>query len=139
MQNIRMTVDQIILDLIEAEPVTDQATLLALLDARGYRLTQPTLSRHLKKLSVIKQNGRYQRVERATPDRPPFTLTIAPPNLLVLKTAPGHAPLLGVLVDRIGLDAVAGTLAGDDTVFIALAEGSDPVATAAHIEQALDA
>lgn len=133
-----MTVDQTILELIEAEPVTDQATLLALLARRGYTLTQPTLSRHLKKLSVVKQGGRYQRVERSAPERPAFTLTAAPPNMLVLKTAPGHAPLLGVLVDRIGLGEIAGTLAGDDTVFIALAAGADPAVTAARIEQALE-
>ncbi len=133
-----MILDQTILELIEAEPVTDQATLLALLAHRGYTLTQPTLSRHLKKLSVVKQGGRYQRVERSAPEQPAFTLTAAPPNMLVLKTAPGHAPLLGVLVDRIGLGEIAGTLAGDDTVFIALAAGADPAVTAARIEQALE-
>lgn len=134
-----MTVDQLILELIERETVTDQAGLLDLLSANGHTLTQPTLSRHLKKLSVMKVNGRYQRVERTMPDRPPYTLVDSPPNLLILKTAPGHAPLLGVIVDRAGIDAIAGTLAGDDTVFIALAAGSDLAALRERVEDALDA
>jgi transcriptional regulator of arginine metabolism len=132
-----MTVDQTILELIEAETVTDQATLLDLLAARGHALTQPTLSRHLKKLSVIKVNGRYQRVERTAPERPPWSLVESPPNLLIVKTAPGHAPLLGVLVDRAGIDDIAASLAGDDTVFIALAAGADLARVRTLVEAAL--
>lgn len=134
-----MTVDQTILELIEAESVTDQASLLALLTQRGHQLTQPTLSRHLKKLSVMKVNGRYQRVERSAPERPPWSLVESPPNLLALNTAPGHAPLLGVIVDRAGIEGIAGTLAGDDTVFIALAGGVDISRVRMEIEAALDA
>jgi transcriptional regulator of arginine metabolism len=132
-----MTVDQLILELIEQEVVTDQASLLALLKARGHAVTQPTLSRHLKKLSVMKVNGRYQRVERTAPERPPYSLIESPPNLLILKTAPGHAPLLGVIVDNAGLDEIAGTLAGDDTLFIALAAGSDLATLRRGVETAL--
>lgn len=133
-----MTVDQLILELVETEEVFDQAQLRRLLAERGHRLTQPTLSRHLKKLSVVKRNGRYQLVERDAAERPPFSLVEAPPNLLILKTAPGHAPLLGVLVDRAGIDEVAGTLAGDDTVFIALAPGASPAGVRLRVEEALN-
>lgn len=135
---MHMTVDQSILEIIEAETVIDQAGLLARLAARGHALTQPTLSRHLKKLSVMKVNGRYQRVERATPERPPWSLVESPPNLLILKTAPGHAPLLGVIVDQAGIEEIAGSLAGDDALFIALAAGADLASVRARIEAALD-
>lgn len=133
-----MTVDQTILDLIEADTITDQAALLALLVAHGHSLTQPTLSRHLKKLSVMKVNGRYQKVERTTPERPPWALVESPPNLIILKTAPGHAPLLGVIVDRAGLSGIAGSLAGDDTVFIAMTGEVGIPEMRVAIEQALD-
>lgn len=133
-----MTLDQTILELIEADTITDQATMLARLSARGFTVTQPTLSRHLRKLSVAKENGRYRRVERGVPERPPYALESSPPNLLILKTAPGHAPLLGVLVDRIGISEIAGSLAGDDTLFIALSADADLEAVRARIEAELD-
>lgn len=120
-----MNVDELILEIVAGEVVSDQSQLRRLLAARGHALTQPTLSRHLKKLSVAKQNGRYQRVERNPADRPPHTMLESPPNLLILKTAPGHAQLLGVLVDRSGVGEIAGTLAGDDTVYIALSAGTE--------------
>jgi len=135
---MHMTVDQTILELIDADTITDQAALLALLAGRGHALTQPTLSRHLKKLSVMKVNGRYQKIERTTPERPPWSLVESPPNLFILKTAPGHAPLLGVIVDRAGLAGIAGSLAGDDTVFIALTGEVGMPEMRVAIEQALD-
>jgi transcriptional regulator of arginine metabolism len=115
-----MTVDQLILSLIEDNEVTDQAQLLALLQARGHALTQPTLSRHLKKLSVMKRDGRYQKVEQLAPEIPPYTLTQVPPNLLILKTRPGHAQLIGYRLDAARIMGLVGTVAGDDTVMLAV-------------------
>ena len=132
------SIGQTLLELIEDSAVSDQATLLGLLAARGHRLTQPTLSRHLKKLSVMKVGGQYRRVERTINDRPPFAVIESPPNLLILKTAPGHAPLLGVRVDQIGIEEIAGSLAGDDTLFIALAAGADIGAVHDRIKGELD-
>ena len=71
---MHVSIDQTLLDLIEDRAVADQATLLQLLAERGHRLTQPTLSRHLKKLSVMKVGGQYRRVERTINDRPPFNV-----------------------------------------------------------------
>ena len=47
-------------------------------------------------------------------------------GLVVLKTPPGSANLVANALDAAGLDGVAGTIAGDDTIFIALAEGAAP-------------
>lgn len=117
-----MNVDQLILKLIESHEVEDQAGLLALLKRQGHELTQSTLSRHLKKLSVTKREGRYRRLEPGAPELPEATLLEAPPNLFVIKTAQGFAPALAYLLDeRIPRDLVAGTVAGEDTVFVALA------------------
>lgn len=115
-----MTLDQTIVRLVEDGTVTDQAQFLALLKERGFFLTQPTLSRHLKKLSVMKRDGRYQRVETGTAEVPPYSLALAPPNLLVLKTRPGHAQLVGFRLDAAHVTGLVGTVAGDDTVFIAV-------------------
>jgi transcriptional regulator of arginine metabolism len=115
-----MPLDQIILRLIEAEPVTDQANLLAHLASRGHEVTQSTLSRHLKRLSVRKVDGRYRRVEPTSPEFPGATMAEVQPNLLVLRTAPGFAQALAVALDRDPAPGQAGTLAGDDTVFVAV-------------------
>lgn len=117
-----MTVDLTILRLIEEHEIPDQSALLKQLADEGFHLTQSTLSRHLKKLSVQKREGRYQRVEPQRLGMPAFTLKEAPPNLLVLTTTPGFAQAMAELLDQHQLPAIAGTIAGDNTVFIALAD-----------------
>jgi len=117
-----MTVDQVILRLIEKHEIPDQFALLKHLAKEGFDLTQSTLSRHLKKLSVQKHKGRYQRVEPQRLGLPPFNPQEAPHNLLVLTTTPGFAQAMAELLDQYQHPAIAGTLAGDNTVFIALAD-----------------
>ena len=115
-----MDLDQLILHLLEAHPISDQTDLLARLSAEGHELTQSTLSRRLKRLGVHKVQGRYRRVEGSAQLLPEVTLTEVPPNLLVLRTAPGFAQALGLSVDADPVPGQMGTLAGDDTVFVAV-------------------
>jgi transcriptional regulator of arginine metabolism len=56
-------------------------------------------------------------------------------NLLVLKTPPGSANLVANALDAAGLDEIAGTIAGDDTIFLALADGAVPGAVAAMLQR----
>ena len=115
-----MHVDELILRLLEAHAITDQTDLLARLAAEGHALTQSTLSRRLKRLGVQKVQGRYRRVEAGAAALPDVALAEAPPNLLVLRTAPGFAQALGLALDRDPAPGQVGTLAGDDTVFVAV-------------------
>lgn len=104
--------------LLANELIADQSELLAALAARGHVLTQSTLSRKLKVLGYQKQGGRYTQ-----PGVPGFTLvsvTSVLPNLLVLRTAPGFAGALAVRLDAHPLPGQAGTIAGDDTIFVAV-------------------
>jgi transcriptional regulator of arginine metabolism len=104
--------------LLADERISDQSELLAALAARGHVLTQSTLSRKLKILGYQKQAGRYTQ-----PGVPGFKLvsvTLVTPNLLVLRTAPGFAGALAVRLDANPLPGQAGTIAGDDTVFVAV-------------------
>ena len=118
-----MRPDELILQLLETQEITDQAHLQVLLARQGHALTQPTLSRHLKKLGVRKHEGRYQRMEPTSGDLGEVEIRRAPPNLLVLKTAPGFAPATAYALDeRAPADLIAGTVAGEDTVFIAVAD-----------------
>ncbi len=115
-----MDLDQLILRLLEAHPIADQTDLLLRLSAEGHELTQSTLSRRLKRLGILKVQGRYRRVEGSAQILPEVTLTEVPPNLLVLRTAPGFAQALGLTVDAEPVLGQMGTLAGDDTVFVAV-------------------
>ncbi|WP_420801398.1 arginine repressor [Geothrix rubra] len=115
-----MHVDELILRLLEAHPIADQTDLLARLSVEGHALTQSTLSRRLKRLGVQKVQGRYRRVEAAAQAMPEAEVSAVPPNLLVVRTAPGFAQALGLALDRDPVAGQMGTLAGDDTVFVAV-------------------
>lgn len=115
-----MTLDEAILKLTESREITDQAVFLDLLKREGHEVTQPTLSRHLNKLGVQKLAGRYQRIEPIPGELPAYAVSAAPPNLVIIKTRPGYAQALAVRLDQHAIDGVVGTLAGDDTVFIAV-------------------
>ncbi|MDE2197245.1 MAG: arginine repressor [Gammaproteobacteria bacterium] len=132
-----MTLDAAILKLIEEREITGQAALLDLLKHAGHALTQPTLSRHIKKLGIQKITGRYQRVEPAAAEMQSFTLTPVPPNLVVIRTRPGYAQPLAVMLDQKQIAGAVGTLAGDDTVFIAVTPAAHLKAVAAAVERLL--
>lgn len=115
-----MTLDEAILKFTAEREITDQSVFMELLRRTGHRVTQPTLSRHMQKLGVQKVAGRYQKVEILPTELPGFSLTRVPPNLLVIRTRPGYAQPLAVKLDQQKPPGIAGTLAGDDTVFIAV-------------------
>lgn len=136
--HLHMRIDERILQLLESHEITDQAHLQALLAGQGHALTQPTLSRHLKKLGVRKHAGRYQRLEASSGDLGEVEIRRAPPNLLVLKTAPGFAPATAYALDeRAPKDLVAGTVAGEDTVLVAVADPARLEEAAAAIARTL--
>lgn len=132
-----MTLDEAILKLTNERQITDQSDLLALLGQAGHAVTQPTLSRHLRKLSIQKLAGRYQRVEQPAAEMPAFEMRQVPPNMLVIRTRPGFAQPLAVKLDQRRIEGVAGTLAGDDTVFIAVAGPALLKNVATAVEQLL--
>lgn len=129
---------EVLLRLIDERDIRDQSALLGALREAGFHVSQPTLSRHLRRLNVIKRRGRYV-VSANDPFRaPPCAIRESPPNLLVLKTLPGRAPLLAVLIDQSHLPEVGGTMAGDDTVFIAVGPGATLAATREALEMLLE-
>jgi transcriptional regulator of arginine metabolism len=131
-----MDLDTLILQLLEAAPIADQGDLLARLETQGHELTQSTLSRRLKRLGVLKVQGRYRRMEPGAQTLPEVSITEAPPNLLVLRTAPGFAQALGLSLDADPLPGQMGTIAGDDTVFMAVLP-EKLAEVKAHLQRAL--
>lgn len=109
---------QAIQALLLERSVSDQQDLLDLLQQQGLPLTQSTLSRKLKQLGVQKIDGVYQ-LPKVDPAMAVEARKVMP-NLLILRTKPGYANALAVRLDSQPLPGQAGTLAGDDTIFVAI-------------------
>jgi len=110
--------------------VPRQEDLVRLLKKAGFDVTQSSISRDLRDLGVLKANGRYalppDEVMRANGDFGALTqfvraLRRAGPSLTVLRTTIGAAQSVAVAIDRAEWPEVAGTISGDDTIFIATA------------------
>ncbi len=110
--------------------VPRQEDLVRLLKKAGFDVTQSSISRDLRDLGVLKANGRYalppDEVARANGDFGALTqfvraLRRAGPSITVLRTTIGAAQSVAVAIDRAEWPEVAGTISGDDTIFIATA------------------
>ncbi len=129
--------DEALLRLAETRKVRDQHGLLRGLKELGFVISQPTLSRHLCRLNIIKQHGHYV-VGAENPFRAPSCVVHpSPPNLLVLKTLPARAPLLAAMIDQMQLREIAGTMAGDDTVMVVVTAGRSLEDAQTALEQIL--
>jgi transcriptional regulator of arginine metabolism len=117
-----------IVRLLRAGQVRRQQDLVRLLKKTGLDATQSSISRDLRDLGVLKAGGRYvlppDEVSRANGDFGALAqfvraLRRAGPSLTVLRTTIGAAQSVAVAIDRAEWPEVAGTLSGDDTIFIA--------------------
>jgi transcriptional regulator of arginine metabolism len=122
-------------DLVEQRPIRTQQELASALRERGFRATQATVSRDVKELGLGKgsREGRAAYVlpprlrdaEVSGEDRLRRLLAGVPLDvraaglILILKTLPGSAHAIAAALDRTRWPEVAGSIAGDDTVFVA--------------------
>lgn len=111
-----------ILGLIRARRVGTQAELADLLERAGVEATQSSVSRDLVELGVVKRQGRYTLPGNGdgTASRGLLAVEPAGDNLLVAKCEPGLASAVAVQIDRAHVEEIVGTLAGEDTIFIAV-------------------
>ncbi len=119
---------QLIINLIAASPISKQEELVDALCESGFSVTQASVSRDLDELGITKRNGKYVRETGIDNTRSPFgviTFTSSGPNLIVARCGPGMASALAVQIDSNALIGIVGTIAGDDTIFIAVAESGD--------------
>lgn len=134
--------------LVTTESIESQAQLRRLLDHAGHAVTQATISRDLEAIGAMKvREGEFSRyriqdpsdVRRARAALAAATddfvesVTVTGP-LVVVRVPPGAANLLASRIDTAGLSGVLGTVAGDDTLFIAIDHSADAAAVAAIIE-----
>src|SRR5215204_7338563 len=112
---------QQILDLIRATPVGTQEDLRALLERAGVPATQSSVSRDLEELGVVKQHGHYTLPRtNGAPLRGLLSLDQAGDNLVIARTVPGLASAVAVEIDAAAIPDIVGTIAGEDTIFIAV-------------------
>lgn len=128
--------------IISSQEMSNQEELLAALRKEGYVVTQATLSRDLKQLKVAKaatMRGNYIYVlpnvtmykRVSTPAQvkemmqvPGFLSIHFSGNMGVIKTRPGYASSIAYNIDASHISSILGTIAGDNTIFIVVAEGT---------------
>lgn len=140
---------RLIADWLREFRVGSQEELVARLSMAGVTATQATVSRDLLELSAVKlkREGtiRYVMPDQVDSNHAATKLDrllaewvdaiIPAGNLVVLKTPPGSANLVANALDAAGIEEVAGTLAGDDTIFVALVDGADTNAVASMLQR----
>lgn len=127
-----------ILELIENYEIETQEELADYLKKLGIDVTQATVSRDIRELRLVKvlaKSGKYKYAAmgqnaEGTTDRlikifknSIVSIDIAG-HLLVVKTLPGAAQICGSAVDSLGIEEIVGTIAGDDTIFIAISNAN---------------
>ena len=136
MKSARQTM---ILELIDQYDIDTQDELASMLKARGLKVTQATVSRDIKELRLIKvlsDDGayKYATVDKAEADLKDRFINIfahsvlsmsATGNLVVIKTIPGTASAAAEAIDSMRIDEVVGTIAGDNSIFIAVKDSVD--------------
>ena len=120
--------------LLDTHTVTSQSELVRLLEEAGHPVTQATVSRDLVAVGAAKQRvsgtTRYTIAQSVPPEHGALATTFsrfvtgvaASGNLVVLTTPPAAAHLVASAIDRSRVQGVLGTVAGDDTVFVATDE-----------------
>jgi len=128
--------------IIHTQEISNQEELAQALAKEGYRQTQSVLSRDLKLLKVVKGLTNSGKPIYMLPENPYYrrvrehrqAVNVLQTNLLsirfsgtlaVVKCRPGYASALASDIDAAGLEEVIGTIAGDDTIFLALEEEAD--------------
>lgn len=139
-----------ILELIESKDIETQEQLLEELNTHGFFTTQATISRDIKELRVIKEQGsggvyRYSAAPKQM--EPTFTARLDnifkqsivscdhAQNIVVIKTMPGLASAACSAIDAMNLDMIVGTLAGDDTAFLLMRDTAAAVALCADFKR----
>ena len=138
-----------ILEIISEKDIETQNQLMKELAARGVKSTQATLSRDIKDMRLVKElgpNGSYRYVvatksETADLDqrlkkilRESLVSYDVAQNLLIIRTLPGLAPAACSAIDGMEIENLVGTLAGDDTAFLAMRDKESAIKLYHEIE-----
>ncbi len=114
-------------DLLLKGPAETQASLVSALQDLGHVATQSSVSRDLREIGAIKTAGGYELPMADKPGEDQIasvanllrSITPAGSNLLIIHTGIGAAQRVALALDRCGWPGMVGTIAGDDTIFVA--------------------
>jgi transcriptional regulator of arginine metabolism len=117
-----------IVELVRRQSIRSQQELSRHLLAANVPVTQATLSRDIRDLGLIKVRGRYGLPAEIPQETSSGLLgrtfkqyvlsTGISGNMVVIRTSPGNAHSVGVVLDAAGWPEILGTVAGDDTIFV---------------------
>jgi transcriptional regulator of arginine metabolism len=107
-----------ILDLINRGSAHTQQEIAAALSRRGMHATQATISRDIQELGLVRSGAGY-RSSASLVSELVLSVEVVEP-MAVVKTPPGTANMVARRIDEAGLPGIAGTVAGDDTIFVVL-------------------
>ena len=128
----RTTRQSKILDLIKNNEIDTQEELVTKLKSEDFNVTQATISRDIKELGLTKiltESGKYKyiHVEGGSSKISNKIINVfkesvisieSANNLMVIKTLAGSANAASILIDKLGMNEILGTIAGDDTLLI---------------------
>ena len=149
MKNVRQTK---ILEIIAQQDIDTQNKLLEALLAAGVKSTQATVSRDIKELRLVKEltaDGGYRYTAGKSDDMSDFDLRLkkifresvkscaVAQNLIVIKTLPGLANAACSTLDSMPIPHLVGTIAGDDTAFLAMKDNASAEHFCLEIEKLL--
>ncbi len=141
-----------ILRLVQERRLGTQEEVVAALREQGFDAVQTTVSRDIAQLGLVKVRGTdggliyalpgaddLTRLDELTSALRRWTLSVTPTGpLVVLHTPPGTANTLARAIDAANLPDVAGTVAGDDTIFVAARDGLTGVQLAEELTHHLE-
>ena len=133
MKTAKNSRQEMIIKLIRDKDISTQEELTALVRRSGIDTTQATVSRDIKDLGIIKvtlpnKSTKYAILDRTGDTAPGRLLAVfansvitveSAMNIVVIKTLPGMAQAAASALDSMHLNGIVGTIAGDDTVFLA--------------------
>ena len=140
----------VIMDIINERDIETQNQLMEALAEKGLKSTQATLSMDIREMRLVKElgpRGNYRYVAAAKQDNSDLDVRLkkifresvvsydVAQNILVIKTLPGLAPAACSALDGMNIDGLVGTIAGDDTAFLAMKDNNAATTLYKEIEQ----
>ena len=141
-----------IIQLISAKDIDTQEELASELRAKGYKVTQATVSRDIRELRLIKVSSKSGGFKYAKPERHEIAVSErltriltdslvsvdSSGNIIVVKTLSGSANVAAEALDNLGWQEILGTIAGDNTIFIVVRNENDTAEITNRIRKLTD-
>ena len=140
----------VIMEIISERDIETQNQLMEALAEKGLKSTQATLSRDIREMRLVKEmgpRGNYRYVAAAKQDNSDLDIRLKKifkesvvsydiaQNIFVIKTLPGLASAACSALDGMNIDGLVGTIAGDDTAFLAMRDNNSAITLYKEIEQ----